>query len=159
MEGIDIISLDGGSDFFNLNILTILMLQKERKRKEEIESKKNPTFGRWIWNTLKDLGEVICITRAYGEKILGNEKTVEISHKEYILGFEVEHFWAKKTFSDLIKNLTKEEWDWVKMDPEDPCIVKAIWRWDPKEDPRPDWKIQEIHVQNHKTNTQPIQDK
>ena len=75
MEGLNVISLDGGSYFFNLNILANLMLQK----KEKIESK--PTFVRWIWNTLKDLGEVICITGAYEEEILGNEKTVEISHK------------------------------------------------------------------------------
>ena len=37
MESIDIISLDGGSDFFNLNNLTNLMQQKERKKNEKIE--------------------------------------------------------------------------------------------------------------------------
>ena len=40
MEGIDIISLDDGSAFFNLNNLTNLMLQQEREKKEKIESKK-----------------------------------------------------------------------------------------------------------------------
>ena len=41
MESIDIISLDGGSDFFNLNNLTNLMLQKEREKNARIESQKN----------------------------------------------------------------------------------------------------------------------
>ena len=41
MGGINIISLDGGSDFFNLNILTNLSLLKEVRKAEEIESKKN----------------------------------------------------------------------------------------------------------------------
>ena len=103
MEGLNVISLDGGSYFFNLNILINLRLQQERKKKEEIESKEKPTFGKWIWNTLKDLGEVICITREYGEKIARYEQTVDVYHKEYILGFEVEHLWAKTTFSDLNK--------------------------------------------------------
>ena len=99
MEGITIISLDDGSDFFNLNNLTNLMLQQERKKKEEIESKEKPTFGRWIWNTMKDLGEVILKSEVYEEDILENETTIEISHKKYILGLEVEHAWAKKTVS------------------------------------------------------------
>ena len=47
MEGITIISWDGGSDFFNLNILTNLSLLKEVRKEKEIESKK-PAFGRWI---------------------------------------------------------------------------------------------------------------
>ena len=59
MDSESIISLDGGSDFFNLNNLTNLMLQKEREKNAKIESQKNPTFGRWIWSTLKDLAEVI----------------------------------------------------------------------------------------------------
>ena len=139
MDSIDIISLDGGSDFFNLNNLTNLMLQQERKKKEEIESKEKPTLGRWIWNTMKDLGEVILKSETYEEEILWNEKTIEISHKKYILGLEVEHVWAKKTFSEVIKGLTKEEWDWVIMDPEVLYIIEGIFEWFPKEDPRPDW--------------------
>ena len=159
MEGLRIISLDDGSDFFNLNILINLRLQQERRKKEEIESKKKPIFGRWIWKTLKDLGEVLCISRVYGEKIASFEQTVDISYKEYILGIEVEHLWAKTTLSDLIKNLTEEEWNLAIMDPEVPCIVEVVFDLDPIEDPRPVWKIQELHVQNQKTNTQPIQDK
>ena len=160
MGGISIISLDGGSDFFNLNILTNLSLLKEVRKAEKIESEK-PAFGRWIWNKLKDVGEVICISRIKGNKISWHEQTVEVYFKEYILGFEVEHLWAKATFSDLIKNLTEEEWDWAVMDPE--VIVKfkpeVILDFDPVEYPRPVWLIQECHVQNQKTNTQPIQDK
>ena len=41
MESKSIISLDGGSDFFNLNNLTNLMLQKEREKNAKIELKKN----------------------------------------------------------------------------------------------------------------------
>ena len=106
---------------------------------------------------MKDLGEVILKSKVYEDEVLGNEKTIEISHKKYILGFEVEHAWAKKTVSELIKGLTKEEWDWVIMDPQVPCIVKDFWRWYPEEDPRPDWKIQRIQDQNQTTNNQPIQ--
>ena len=40
MESIDIISLDGGSDFFNLNNLTNLILQQEREKKAKIVLKK-----------------------------------------------------------------------------------------------------------------------
>ena len=40
MEDMSIISLDGGSDFFNLKILTNLMLQKEREKNARIESQK-----------------------------------------------------------------------------------------------------------------------
>ena len=40
MESKSIISLDGGSDFFNLNNLTNLMLQKVREKNARIESQK-----------------------------------------------------------------------------------------------------------------------
>ena len=86
MGGITIISLEDGSDFFNLDILTNLSLLKEVRKEKEIESKK-PAFGRWIWNKLKDVGEVICISRIKGNKISWHEQTVELYFKEYILGF------------------------------------------------------------------------
>ena len=109
---------------------------------------------------MKDVGEVICITRIKGNKISCHEQTAEVYFKEYILGFEVEHLWAKTSFFDLIKNLTEEEWDLAAMDPEDVSKFKpeVIIDFDPVEDPRPTWWIQGNHqyVQNQKTNAQPI---
>ena len=67
------ISLYHGSDFINLTKLTALMLQKEREKYAKIESQKEPTFGRWIWKTLKDIGEWILISEKSKTKILGNE--------------------------------------------------------------------------------------
>ena len=63
------VSLYRGSDFINLTKLTALMLQKVREKNAEIESKKKPTFGRWFWNTLKDIGEWIFISEKCKTKI------------------------------------------------------------------------------------------
>ena len=97
MEDLNYISLYGGSDFFNLTILTNLMLQKEREKNSRIESLKKPTFGRWIWSTLKDIGEGILKIEGYREKVLWDEGTIEVSYRRHILGierFEVEYAWA-----------------------------------------------------------------
>ena len=106
---------------------------------------------------MKDLGEVLCISRVYGEKIW-DEHTVDISYRVYIMGIEVEHLWANTTLLDLIKNLTEEEWNLAIMDPEVLCIVEVVYELDPIEDPRPVWKIQELHVQNQKTNIKTNED-
>ena len=63
------ISLYQGSDFINLTKLTALMLQKEKEKNARIESLKEPTFGRWIWRTLKDIGEWIFISEKSKTKI------------------------------------------------------------------------------------------
>jgi hypothetical protein len=117
MEGITIISLKDGSYFFNLDILANFSLLKEVRKAKKIESEK-PAFEKWIWNKLKAVGEVICVTRDRGSTISWREQTTEVYFNTYILGFEVEHFWAKTSFFDLIKNLTEREWDLAAMDPE-----------------------------------------
>ena len=74
------VSLYQGSDFINLTKMTALMLQKERVKNAKIESQKEPTFGRWIWKTLKDIGEWIFISEKSKTKIRGDEGegTIEI---------------------------------------------------------------------------------
>ena len=103
MEGITIISLEDGSDFFNLDILANLSLLKEVRKAQKIESEK-PAFERWSWNKLKAVGEVICVTRERGSRIFWREQTAEVYFNKYILGFEVEHLWAKTSFFDLISH-------------------------------------------------------
>ena len=146
------------------------MLQKEREKNAKIESQKEPTFGRWIWRTLKDIGEWIFISEKSKTKIRGyeGEGTIETSQRRYILGpltpydyllgykgFEVEYTWAKSTVAEVVRNLNEEEWDWVEMKLKEVEALKfrePIY-WDPKEDPRPDWRIQEIQNLNQIKNT------
>ena len=111
------VSLYRGSDFINLTKLTALMLQKVRVKNAEIESKKPPTFGRWFWNTLKDIGEWIFFSERSNAKVRGDEGdgTIKITYGRYILGpnnsdsllgykgFEVEYAWAKSTIADVVK--------------------------------------------------------
>ena len=159
MEGPTIISLRDGSHFFNLDILANFSLLKEVRKARKIESEK-PAFRRWIWNKLKAVGEVICVTRDRGSKISWRDQTAEVYFNQYILGFEVEHFWAKNSFFDLIKNLTEKEWDLAAMDPEvvSKFSPERIIDFDPVEDPRPIWYIQEYnqYIQNLETIAQPI---
>ena len=167
------ISLYDGSDFINLTKLTALMLQKEREKNARIESLQKPTFGRWIWRTLKDIGEWILYSEKSETKVRGNEGegTIETSQRRYILGpitsdyllgykgFEIEYTWAKSTIAEVVRNLTEEEWDWVEMKLKEVRALKfkGPIEWDPKNDPRPDWRIQEIQNQNQ-INTTIIQD-
>ena len=56
----------------------------------------------------------------------------------------------------MVKDLTKEEWDWVEMKLREVRALKfkGPIEWDPKNNPRPDWRIQEIQNQNQIKNTQ-----
>ena len=164
------ISLYDGSDFINLTKLTALMVQKERERNAKIESQQKPTFGRWIWKTWKNLGELMYYSDAIKTNVLGDdgEGTIEITHRrrifgpltsyDYLLGyegFEVEYTWAKSTVAEVVKNLSEEEWDCVEMKIKEVEALKfrdPVY-WDPKEDPRPDWRIQEIQNLNQMKNT------
>ena len=118
------ISLYDGSDFINLTKLTVLMVQKERERNAKIESQQKPTFGRWIWKTWKNIGELILYSDDIDTKVRGGdgEGTIEISHRrhifgplspyDYLLGYEgfaVEYTWAKSTVAEVVRNLNEEE--------------------------------------------------
>ena len=70
-------------------------------------------------------------------------------------GFKVESTEVKSNIYDLIKDLSKEEWDWIEMDPK---VVENFefvepHEWEPSSDPRPDWKIEEIRNQTKKEDT------
>jgi len=126
LEG-ECLSLYDGSDFINLTKLIELVLQKEREKNARIESLQKPTFGRWIWRTWKNIGEWILHSEKSETTIRGyeGEGTIETSQKRYILGplnpilgyrgFEIESTWAKSTVAEVVRDLNKEEWDWVEM--------------------------------------------
>ena len=125
---------------------------------------KKKTFGRWIWSTLKDIGEWILYSEKSNTEIRGNEGdgTIEITYGRYILGpitsdyllgykgIEIEYAWAKSTIAEVVKGLTKKEWNWVEMKLREVRALKfkGPIGWYPKNDPRPDWRIQEIQNQN-----------
>ena len=113
---------------------------------------------------MKDIGEWILFSEKSNTKIRGNEGegTIEISYGIYILGpitsdyllgykgFEIEYTWAKRTIAEVVKGLTKKEWNWVEMKLREVRALKfkGPIEWDPKNDPRQDWRIQEIQSQN-----------
>ena len=113
---------------------------------------------------MKDIGEWIFFSERSNSKVRGYEGdgTIEITYGRYILGpnnsdsllgykgFEVEYAWAKSTIVDIVKGLTRQEWNWVEMKLEEVQALefKVPVEWDPKIDPRPDWRIQEIQNQN-----------
>ena len=61
----------------------------------------------------------------------------------------------KKKIYDLVKDLSKEEWDWIEMDPKVVENFRFVTpeEWDPPRDPRPDWRIEEIQNQTKKEDT------
>ena len=63
-------------------------------------------------------------------------------------GFEIGSTRARSTLPDVVKDLSEEEWDWVEMGLEEVKALKKPLKWNPKFDPRPDWRIQEIQNQN-----------
>ena len=98
-----------------------------------------------------------------GTRIRGGEGegTIEVFEKRYILGpgtrenllgfegFEIESTRARSTLPEVVKDLSEEEWDWVGMGLEE---VKALTfkkplGWNPKIDPRPDWRMEKIQNQ------------
>ena len=146
------------------------MLQKEREKNAKIESQKEQTFGKWVWKTLKDIGEWILVSEKSRTKIRKGEDqqgTIEVSQKRYILGprtlenllgfegFEIESTWAKSTVTEVIKDLSKEEWGWVEMKLREARALtfRTPVEWTPKIDPRPDWRIKEIQNQNRMEDT------
>ena len=81
---------------------------------QKIESQREPTFGGWIWKTLKDIGEWILVSEKSRTKIRGGEGTIEVSQKRYVLGprtlenllgfegFEIESTRAKSTIHEAV---------------------------------------------------------
>ena len=67
------------------------MLQKEKEKNAKKESQKEPTFGEWIWKTLKDIGEWIHVSEESGSRISGGEEevTIKVFEKRYILGLTI----------------------------------------------------------------------
>ena len=127
-----------------------MLIKKQEENKEE-ESKRASTFGSWVWENLKTIGEEICVTKKMGATTEETEERIDIKiHEEtYIVGNEVERIEIECTLYDLIKTLSKEEWDWVAMDPK---VVKKYKledpsEWSPPEDPRPEWRIKETQIQ------------
>ena len=59
------------SDFINLTKLTMLVLNKKKEEKKEKESQGESTFGSWIWETLKNIGEKIYVSGEFKAKIKG----------------------------------------------------------------------------------------
>ena len=154
------ISLYSGSDFINLTKLTLLVLQKKKEENAKKESQKESTFGDWIWKTLKNIGEKLHVSGEANSKTRGIEEeiTIKVYENKYILGYTIlKYLWGFKGFKvestevesniyDLIKDLSEEEWDWIEMDlkeVEAHTFMEPL-KWNPKEDPRPDWKIEEI---------------
>ena len=63
-----------GSDFINLTKLTLLVLQKKKEENAKNESQKESTFGSWIWETLRNIGEKIHVTGKLESKTTGTKK-------------------------------------------------------------------------------------
>ena len=63
-----------GSDFINLTKLTMLVLNKKKEEKKEKESQEESTFGSWIWEALKNIGEKIYVSGELKAKIKGSKK-------------------------------------------------------------------------------------
>ena len=107
------------SDFINLTKLIRLVLTKKKEEKKEEESKRESTVGSWVWETLKNIGEKICVSGKYKASIEGTRKKTDMKvHEEkYILRIKVKTTEIESTMDDLIPDLAKEECDWLEMDP------------------------------------------
>ena len=133
-------------------------MTKKKEEKKEKESKGESTFGSWVWKTLKNIGEEICVSRKYKASVKGTRKRTDmkVHGEKYILGIKVENTEIESTMEDIIKDLSKEEWDWLAMDPK----VVGNYRfsipkeWDPPKDPRPEWRIKETQVQTKEEDAQ-----
>ena len=146
------------SDFINLTKLIRLVLTKKKGREKEEESKRESTFGSWVWETLKNIGEEICVSRKYKASVKGTRKRTDMKvHEEkYILGIKVENTEIESTMDDIIKDLSKEEWDWLAMDPKvvENYRFSIPKEWAPPKDPRPEWRIKETQIQTKEEDAQ-----
>ena len=71
------------------------------------------------------------------------------------MGFQVETNKIERTMEDIIKELTKEEWEWLEMDPEvNTYRFPRPKEWDPPKDPRPKWRVKETQDQAEEEDTQ-----
>ena len=97
-----------GSDFINLTKLTLLVLNKKKEGKKEKESQEESTFGSWIWETLKNIGDNIYASGELKAKTKGSKRKMNMKlHDEiYILGFTDESTDIDSTIYDLIKDLS-----------------------------------------------------
>ena len=112
-----------GSDLINLTKLTLLVLYKKKEGNEKKESQKESTFGSWIWETLKNIGEKIHVSGELKAKTKGSRRkmSMKLHEDKYILGykvfkymlgfkgFKVESIDIESTVYDLVKDLSKEE--------------------------------------------------
>ena len=66
-----------------------------------------------------------------------------------MMGIDAERTEIKCTMHDLVKTLSKEEWEWVAMDPKEVKEFKYEMpsKWSPLKDPRPEWRIKETQIQ------------
>ena len=81
---------------------------------------------------------------------------MKVHEEKYILGIKVETTKIESPMEDIIKNLTKEEWDWLEMDPKvvENYRFEKPKEWDPPKDPRPEWRIRETQDQAKEEDTQ-----
>ena len=97
------------------------------------------------------IGEEILVTNEYGATTKETKRRIDITIQEvkYIMGIEAERTEIKCTMHDLVKTLSKEEWEWVAMDPKEVMEFKfeTPSEWSPLKDPRPEWRIKEIQIQ------------
>ena len=82
-----------------------MLIKKQEENKEE-ESKRASTFGSWVWEKIKNIGEGICVSNEYEATTEGTEERIDIKiHEEkYIMGIEVERTEIECTSNDLIIN-------------------------------------------------------
>ena len=115
---------------------------------------------------MKNIGEKIHVSGKLEAKTKGTRRkmTMKLHEDKYILGykvfkymlgfkgFKVESTDVERTIYDLVKDLSKEEWDWIEMDPKVVENFRFVTpeEWDPPKDPRPDWIIKETQIQNKK---------
>ena len=146
------------SDFINLTKLVRLVLTKKNEEKEKEESKREQTFGGWVWETIMNIGEEMYTSDDTEASVKGTSRRINMKaqEKKYILGIEVERTEIESTIYEIVKDLSKVEWDWVAMDPE--VVGKYQFaipkKWYPPKDPRPEWRIKETQIQTKEEDAQ-----
>ena len=67
------------------------------------------------------IGEIMSITTEYRATSEETKRKIDITIQEvtYIVGIATERIEINCTMHDLVKTLSKEEWEWVAMDPEE----------------------------------------
>ena len=131
--------------------MRLVLIKKQEEKKEE-ESKRAPTFGSWVWENIKNIGEEISWVTEESEGTTEETKrriNIKFQKIKYIMGIETEKTEIECTMYDLVKTLSKEEWEWVAMDPKEVKVFKfeTPSEWSPRKDPRPEWRIKETQIQ------------